>query len=641
LKGKKKALIISISEYDDPEIQNLKFCEKDGQLMYEALKKADFEILKKNILIGKVEFNSVQKAIKNFFRGDDVQPDDTLLFYYSGHGAPWGKDEYYIITSDTDARKPDVNGFKFSNLTTLADDSISTKKISILDCCFSGGAKMAKGITDSQALVGKIIMNDQFAEEGDGSYLLASSLSTQQSFNSKEGDCSVFTKYIVQGLSGEEEEAVDEKGYVTPEKLGSYVFKKMRFLETPQKPIKKVEGSGEIYLAYYPNFKPRETDQFPSNDEIKKAMEVLEQELPKEKLEEFLRLLTKELEGEELSDKEEDRLWALQEQVNEIEELALKQKAGYREHQLREDWSPLNNGIKNSHTNEEVNKISLANNGNKKPLTRAQINKLAPSQDEINKAMEGLEREFPKEKLDEWVRILEKEENDEELSDKEENKWNALQERLTDIEWYALMLKSGIDEFELNKFWAEDLIEQSKSKDIDEIDKNEETITREVINLLVPSQKQVNKFLKNLDREFPKEKLDEWVRIAKKSQEDGIEKLSDKEEEKFQAIWGKISKDEIYALMTRVGIDEFKLKNWWVKNVFRESKSKDIDKIGGLEDQSDFEEKEVGQGTKELEKHTDANFIDPELVNILKLRLAKGEITREEYEEKKNILGAL
>jgi len=28
-------------------------------------------------------------------------------------------------------------------------------------------------------------------------------------------------------------------------------------------------------------------------------------------------------------------------------------------------------------------------------------------------------------------------------------------------------------------------------------------------------------------------------------------------------------------------------------------------------------------------------------VNILKLRLAKGEITREEYEEKKNILGAL
>jgi len=522
LKGKKKALIISISEYNDPEIQNLKFCENDGQLMYEALKKADFEILKKNVLIGKVEFNSVQKAIKNFFRGDDVQPDDTLLFYYSGHGVPWGKDEYYIITSDTDARKPDVNGFQFSNLTTLADDSNSTKKISILDCCFSGGAKMAKGITDSQALVGKNIMNDQFAEEGDGSYLLASSLSTQQSYNSKEGDCSVFTKYIVQGLSGEETEAIDEKGYVTPEKLGSYVFKKMRYLETPQKPIKKVEGSGEIYLAYYPNFKPAETGQFPSNDEIKKAMEVLEQELSKEKLEEFLRLLTKELEGEELSDKEEDRLYALQEQVNEVEELALKQKVGYREHQLREDWTPSNNGIKNSYTNEEVNKIGLSNIG--KDLTREQINKLAPSDGELEKTMKSLEKEYSTEKLDEWALILKKDENDEQMSKKELDKMYALDERLTDIEIFTLMIRGGVDKFILKKFWAEDMVEQAKLKDTDESDKKEQ--------------------------------------------------------------------------------------------------------------QGNFEDEDIGQGEEKF-----GIQIDPELLNILKIRLAKGEITREEYEEKKNILG--
>jgi tetratricopeptide (TPR) repeat protein len=277
LGGNKRALIISISKYDDPGIQDLEFCEKDGELMYDALTKTGFEIPQENVLIGHVDSFLFNKTIREFFRGDHVKPDDTLLFYYSGHGVPKGKDEYYIVTSDTDVSKPDVDGFPFSFMTSLAENSSSTKKISILDCCYSGGAKMSKGNKGSQALVGKNIMDNQFIEEGQGSYLLASSLSSQQSFNSKKGDSSVFTHYLVQGLSGKDRDAVDKYGYVTPEKLGNYVWKKMKNFDQDQRPIRKVEGSGEIYLAYYKelgsetsqgNLGPQQIDDY-----VKRAIE--------------------------------------------------------------------------------------------------------------------------------------------------------------------------------------------------------------------------------------------------------------------------------------------------------------------------------------------------------------------------------
>jgi hypothetical protein len=44
---------------------------------------------------------------------DDVgnNPDDTLLFYYSGHGVPDVDGDIYLASSDTDPDKPYRRGF--------------------------------------------------------------------------------------------------------------------------------------------------------------------------------------------------------------------------------------------------------------------------------------------------------------------------------------------------------------------------------------------------------------------------------------------------------------------------------------------------------------------------------------------------
>lgn len=68
---------------------------------------------------------------------------------------------------------------------------------------------------------------------------------------------------MIEGLKGNEE-TVDNYGYVTPDSLGRYVYNKIMSLppeERPiQKPIRKVQQSGDIILAYYPQFARTMTD---------------------------------------------------------------------------------------------------------------------------------------------------------------------------------------------------------------------------------------------------------------------------------------------------------------------------------------------------------------------------------------------
>jgi hypothetical protein len=97
--GNKKALVIAVSEYDSPNLKAIKFCENDGQEMFKVLRKVGFEIPDNCKLIGKVESQKLRKAIYSFFTNRDNNPDDTLVFYYSGHGVPdkWGVPPIWLL----------------------------------------------------------------------------------------------------------------------------------------------------------------------------------------------------------------------------------------------------------------------------------------------------------------------------------------------------------------------------------------------------------------------------------------------------------------------------------------------------------------------------------------------------------------
>jgi hypothetical protein len=77
--GRKKALIIAVSEYDID--YPLKFCEKDGVEISKLLTSAKlaYEIEHKNKLIGHVKSQNMKVVIVDFF--NDAESDVVILLF--------------------------------------------------------------------------------------------------------------------------------------------------------------------------------------------------------------------------------------------------------------------------------------------------------------------------------------------------------------------------------------------------------------------------------------------------------------------------------------------------------------------------------------------------------------------------------
>src|SRR5215204_1912907 len=101
---KKKALIIGISHYDN--LQSLDLCENDAKEISRVLGEQGYEILDNHQLIGYVPYESMRNVIIQFFKGN--MREDTLLFYYSGHGLPDGRGKHFLAPSDIDPDSPFV-----------------------------------------------------------------------------------------------------------------------------------------------------------------------------------------------------------------------------------------------------------------------------------------------------------------------------------------------------------------------------------------------------------------------------------------------------------------------------------------------------------------------------------------------------
>ncbi|MGH9953970.1 MAG: caspase family protein, partial [Nitrososphaeraceae archaeon] len=280
-KSGKKALIIGISDYSN--LEPLSFCKNDGQEMFNVLSSLDYEIHNDNVLLGYVKWERLRDSIYDFFNNENIKPNDMLLFYYSGHGLPDVDEDLFLATSEVDPNLPSRRGFNFRELAKMMRDSISTSIVVILDCCYSGAAQISKGHEDSAARLGRSTIDRQskkLAIPGEGKCILAASQGRGEAYVLEEQNHSVFTYYLLQGLKGKAEEAIDNSGYVTVDLLDKFIYTTIMSLppskRPKQKPIRKVEVSGDIILAYYPEFKRNfgvQISTFESIDERDKGSE--------------------------------------------------------------------------------------------------------------------------------------------------------------------------------------------------------------------------------------------------------------------------------------------------------------------------------------------------------------------------------
>ena len=139
----RKALVVSVSSYlSNTNLRTLSFCKNDGEAMYSVLKSLGYQISENCKLIGEVKYEQMREAIIDFFTDAENKADDTLLFYYSGHGVPDADGDIYLASSETDPDAPYRMGFSFAELTKMMQKSSSIRLITVLDCCYSGADQL-------------------------------------------------------------------------------------------------------------------------------------------------------------------------------------------------------------------------------------------------------------------------------------------------------------------------------------------------------------------------------------------------------------------------------------------------------------------------------------------------------------------
>jgi uncharacterized caspase-like protein len=129
----------------------------------------------------------------------------------------------------------------------------------ILDCCYSGSLRISKGHEDNPARLGSAYVDNKFKNiRGEGICLLSSSQAYKEAFVLAEKDHSLYTYYLLRGLSGKDQEAFDHHGNITVDTISKYVCNKIMSLPTRMKqtPLRKIESSGDIILIARDYFQP-------------------------------------------------------------------------------------------------------------------------------------------------------------------------------------------------------------------------------------------------------------------------------------------------------------------------------------------------------------------------------------------------
>lgn len=232
--GVYRALIVCNWTYDaDPEsLPELRGPRADGPLLRHALtdsRTGVFTDANVEMLFDKTS-TEILKATNVFF--DQAQPDDVLLFYFSGHGRSRHQ-KLYLCARDTIGTL--LLGTAVSNdaLSGMIKESHARVTIVIVDCCHAGAFTL-KGNALAEKLWAK------------GRFVLAATSTTELADDAdKDGRPSPFTQALVNGLThGARNDRTD--GEIDLDDLYRYLCTALSHGPEPQR---KFDGAGNICIA--------------------------------------------------------------------------------------------------------------------------------------------------------------------------------------------------------------------------------------------------------------------------------------------------------------------------------------------------------------------------------------------------------
>ena len=222
----KRALLIGVSQYE-AGLPPLAAAPKDVAAMLRVLQSPELGAFDEVTPLLNPDLEAMQTAIDRLFQS--CQKGDLGLLYFSGHGITDDSDRLYLATRRTSKdtfRSTAVSASFIQDI--MRDRSYQRQHVLILDCCYSGA--FAEGWLAKSA---DINLKPQL--EVEGSVVLTSSTSTQKSYEDKEGELSLYTNYIVQGIESGAAES-DGDGMISADELHEYAKRHVQLAKPAMKP---------------------------------------------------------------------------------------------------------------------------------------------------------------------------------------------------------------------------------------------------------------------------------------------------------------------------------------------------------------------------------------------------------------------
>lgn len=235
--GNVYAVVIGVSNYQDPDVPRLQFANRDAGIFAEFLQsRAGGSVPKANIRLlidSSATVSAVHMAIRWLTR--TCKKNDLVYFYFSGHGDLESMSMFnnaYLICYNTPIESYVGMSLSVTFLNEIANTlsaQTEAKVVLITDACHSG--KMA-GRENVNALVGQQLLNAKEKE-----IRIASSQADQLSNENVEwgGGRGVFSYYLLNGLKGLADDSKD--GIVTLGEIKNYLQHSMS-----NDPLLKQEG---------------------------------------------------------------------------------------------------------------------------------------------------------------------------------------------------------------------------------------------------------------------------------------------------------------------------------------------------------------------------------------------------------------
>ncbi|PIE34062.1 hypothetical protein CSA56_09100 [candidate division KSB3 bacterium] len=242
------AVIVGIGQYQDERL-NLRFTVNDAQGLYDILTNPLYGGVPKDhiklLLNEEATDRNIKRAIGRWL-SRQAQEDDTVLIYYSGHGAPEGRDTYWV-TYNADIDDLYTTALNNSDIADMLDRIHSRRVITFLDSCYSAATVIRKNQTRS---VPTEIPWKKFA--GEGRVTISASDGKELSLELEEYRHGVFTYYLLEGLKGQADSNAD--GIVEVDEIWDYVKyqvkEKSREAGNPQTPVFQGAITAGIPLTY-------------------------------------------------------------------------------------------------------------------------------------------------------------------------------------------------------------------------------------------------------------------------------------------------------------------------------------------------------------------------------------------------------